>query len=38
MENGLLKFSHVYSSAPWGGKMVGRHFVRTDVPKVCSES
>lgn len=38
MEKGLLKFSHVYSSAPWGGKMVGRHFVRTDVPKVCSES
>ena len=33
-----LKFRHIYSSAPWGGKMVARHYGRTDVPEVCSES
>ena len=33
-----LKFHHVYSSAPWGGKMVGRHYGRSDVPAICSES
>ena len=38
MKSGLLKFSHIYSSAPWGGRMTFRHFGRTDVPRVCSES
>ena len=38
MEKGFLKFKHVYSSAPWGGKMLARHYGRTDVPPVCSES
>lgn len=33
-----LKFRHIYSSAPWGGKMVGQHYGRTDVPAICSES
>ena len=33
-----LKFRHVYSSAPWGGKMVGQYYGRTDVPTICSES
>ena len=38
MDGGILKFRHIYSSAPWGGKMVGRHYGRTDVPAICSES
>ena len=38
MDKGILKFRHIYSSAPWGGKMVGRHYGRDDVPAVCSES
>ena len=38
MEMGLLKFSHIYTSAPWGGRLIGRQFVRTDAPEVCSES
>jgi len=38
MEKGLLKFSHFYTSAPWGGTLLGRHFGRTDMPEVCSES
>ena len=36
--NQVLKFRHIYSSAPWGGKMVARHYGRSDVPAVCSES
>ena len=36
--NSVLKFRHIYSSAPWGGKMLGRHYGRTDVPEICSES
>ena len=38
MNGGILKFVHIYSSALWGGQMVKRHFGRTDVPAVCSES
>ena len=38
MDGGILKFRHIYSSAPWGGKMLGRHYGRTDVPAICSES
>ena len=38
MDKGILKFRHVYMSALWGGKMIARHFGRTDVPAVCSES
>ena len=38
MNGEVLKFRHVYSSAPWGGKMVGQHYGRTDVPAICSES
>ena len=38
MNGEVLKFRHVYSSAPWGGKMVGRHYGRNDVPTICSES
>ena len=38
MEKGILRFEHIYSSAPWGGRMIARHFGRADVPPVCSES
>ena len=38
MEKNFLKFRHIYSSAPWGGKMLARHYGRTDVPQICSES
>ena len=38
MNGEILKFRHIYSSAPWGGKMVGQHYGRTDVPAICSES
>ena len=38
IDKGLLKFTHIYSSACWGGKMLTRYFGRTDVPPVCSES
>lgn len=38
MNGEVLKFRHVYSSAPWGGKMVGQHYGRNDVPTICSES
>jgi len=38
MDKGILRFKHIYSSAPWGGKMALRHFGRTDAPTVCSES
>ena len=38
MEADVLRFGHIYSCAPWGGKMVARHFGRGDVPSVCSES
>lgn len=33
-----LVFSHVYSSAPWGGEWLRCLFARTDAPEVCSES
>lgn len=33
-----IVFSHVYSSAPWGGKWIRSLFGRTDAPDVCSES
>ncbi len=33
-----LTFSHVYSSAPWGGGWIRTLFGRTDTPDVCSES
>jgi len=38
MKSGILKFSHVYTSALWGGTLVSRHFARTDAPAVCAES
>ena len=38
MRLAALKFNHIYSSAPWGGREIARHFGRTDVPQVCSES
>ena len=38
MDKGILKFRHIYSSAPWGGKLAARHYGRNDVPPVCSES
>lgn len=33
-----LTFSHVYSSAPWGGGWIRTLFGRTDAPDICSES
>lgn len=33
-----LVFTHVYSSAPWGGSWIRSLFGRTDAPEVCSES
>ncbi len=38
MKTGVLRFRHIYSSAPWGGKMAARHFARADAPAICSES
>lgn len=38
MNDAVLTFSHVYSSAPWGGKMMRTFYDRTDVPSVTSES
>ena len=33
-----LVFTHVYSSAPWGGAGIAEAFGRGDVPEICSES
>lgn len=33
-----IQFSHVYSSAPWGGGWIRSLFARTDAPSICSES
>jgi len=38
MKSGVIKFSHVYTSALWGGTLISRHFARTDAPAVCAES
>ena len=38
MDKGILKFHHIYTSAPWGGKLIGRLYGRKDVPEICSES
>lgn len=33
-----LAFSHVYTSAPWGGSRISSVFGRTDTPEICAES
>ncbi len=38
MLSSVLKFNHIYSSAPWGGRQVANYFNRNDVPAICSES